>query len=389
MGILAQCPICKTRVSMKKKVCNVCGADLDKAKKAKRVTYWISYRLPNGKQKQESAGTSIEDARAADGKKKGQKKERKLFDIREDATMTFNEFTTWYLDLSSVKKLKSSWRIEIALRHFNEVYGDMVVSKIKSSDFEDYQAKRKAEGKADHTIDHEIGAVKGMMNKAFDNDMVTLQTLTTFKKPKKLLKRNSNVRDKILTPDEYEALCSAAPPHLRNAIIIGYHTGMRRGEILNLTWPMVDMKNRIITIPREITKDDEERKVPISDILYATLSKIPRALHDDHVILFKGKPLDVLGRALGRACEKAGIIYGRKTEDGFTFHDLRHTFNTNMRKAGVAESVIMAITGHSTREMFDRYNKVDEEDTRQAVNQLEVFFQNVTLNVNQAALANK
>ena len=44
-----------------------------------------------------------------------------------------------------------------------------------------------------------------------------------------------------------------------------------------------------------------------------------------------------------------------------------------MRKAGVPESVIMEITGHSTREMFDRYNTIDEDDTRKAVDQLEVY----------------
>ena len=75
---------------------------------------------------------------------------------------------------------------------------------------------------------------------------------------------------------------------------------------------------------------------------------------------------------------KANIIYGRFKKGGFVFHDLRHTFNTNMRKAGVPESVIMAITGHSTREMFDRYDTVDLDDTRQAVQTLEVFFRNVT-----------
>ena len=53
---------------------------------------------------------------------------------------------------------------------------------------------------------------------------------------------------------------------------------------------------------------------------------------------------------------------------------MRHTFNTNMRKAGVPESVIMEITGHSSREMFDRYNTVDEGDTRKAVEQLEGYF---------------
>jgi len=49
-----------------------------------------------------------------------------------------------------------------------------------------------------------------------------------------------------------------------------------------------------------------------------------------------------------------------------------------MRKSGVAESVIMKITGHSTREMFDRYNTVDEDDTRKAVKQLEGFLQVLT-----------
>ena len=55
------------------------------------------------------------------------------------------------------------------------------------------------------------------------------------------------------------------------------------------------------------------------------------------------------------------------------FHDLRHTFNTNMRKAGVPESVIMQVTGHATREMFDRYNTIDPEDTRLAINKFENF----------------
>jgi hypothetical protein len=44
-----------------------------------------------------------------------------------------------------------------------------------------------------------------------------------------------------------------------------------------------------------------------------------------------------------------------------------------MRKSGVTESVIMAITGHSTRDMFDRYNTVDLEDFKSAVDQMETF----------------
>ena len=56
-----------------------------------------------------------------------------------------------------------------------------------------------------------------------------------------------------------------------------------------------------------------------------------------------------------------------------------------MRKAGVAESVIMEITGHSTRQMFDRYNTVDDQDKKLAVDQLQGYFANVNQTVNQVA----
>ena len=95
---------------------------------------------------------------------------------------------------------------------------------------------------------------------------------------------------------------------------------------------------------------------------------------DNHVFTHRGIPINDIRSGLRLACKKAGIKYGRFVTGGFILHDLRHTFNTNMRKAGVAESVIMAITGHSTREMFDRYNTIDESDTRKAVEDLESYF---------------
>lgn len=56
-----------------------------------------------------------------------------------------------------------------------------------------------------------------------------------------------------------------------------------------------------------------------------------------------------------------------------------------MRKSGVPESVIMKITGYSTREMFLRYDMVDVLDTRKAVDQMEGFLKSVDQNVDQVA----
>ena len=74
MSILAECPICRKKQTTKKKMCS-CGEDLDKAKRSNRVRYWISYRLPNKKQRREFAGKSIEEAKIAEGKRRTQKYE--------------------------------------------------------------------------------------------------------------------------------------------------------------------------------------------------------------------------------------------------------------------------------------------------------------------------
>jgi integrase len=382
MAILAECPGCHKKQSVSNRLCD-CGEDLVKAKKSKRVRFWINYRLPGGKQKRESVGYSIEEAKDADGKRRSQKRENRIFDIKPDAKMSFYELTKWYLNLESVKALARYPILKINLNSFNAVFGDNIVNTLKPVDLENYQVKRKAQGQADSYIDQQIAMARAMINKAFDNDIVSGDIIKIFKRVKKLLKGDSNARDRVLSSDEFNRLMEALPSHTRAVVATGYYGGMRKGEVLNLTWSHIDMKNRIIKLEASETKDREARKIPICDGLYDILLSIPKAIHDDHVFLFKGKPIKDFRTALRRACRDAGIPYGRRTKDGFVFHDTRHCFNTNMRRSDVPESVIMKITGHSTREMFLRYDTVDSSDIRKAVDQMEGFLKSVDQNVDQ------
>lgn len=164
---------------------------------------------------------------------------------------------------------------------------------------------------------------------------------------------------------------------------------MREGEILNLTWDRVSLDKCVISLEAEDTKDREKRDIPMSDEVFSILSRkngrIRTVGNDSHVFMFRKRRIHSIRKALQNACDKAEIPYGRFVKNGFVFHDLRHTFNTNMRKAGIHESVIMKITGHSTREMFDRYNTVDHENKRNAINQLQAFFANSDQNSDQGS----
>ena len=172
MAILAQCPICRRKQKTTNKKCK-CGESLDKAKRSNRVKYYISFRLPNGKQRREYVGESLQEAKDAEGKRRAQKREGRIFDMLPESKITFEELTTWYLGLSSVKKLSSYSRIELALKNFNAVLGQYQLIEIKQTDLEEYQIKRQKQGRAYATIDMEIKIAQTAVKKAYDNDKIS------------------------------------------------------------------------------------------------------------------------------------------------------------------------------------------------------------------------
>jgi len=390
MAVQAQCPLCKKRQSLRNKICS-CGENLDKSKRSKRAKYWVAYRLPGGKQKTEYIGTSLDDAKDVDAERRSQ---RAKGNLPYKSRITFDQLRKWYVSLEKVKALASYRQVCTGLRRFCSVYGGDQVNQLKQVNLENLQMKRKAEGFADATVDDEVGQVRTMVTKAFDNDLVGGEPLKAFKRTKKLLKRNANARDRVLSLKEYQRLYDAAAVHLKPIIATAYYTGMRRGEILGLTWGHVDLAKGFIHLEADETKDNESRDIPICEDLMIILQRLPRALHLPNVFLYMKfvkkynktiqRPVKDIQRAMREACKEAGIVWGKNVKDGFIFHDLRHTFNTNMRKAGVFESVIMSITGHSTRQMFDRYDTIDKVDKVNGMEKLRYFLQCVTLNVDQA-----
>jgi integrase len=384
MAILAECPRCHKKQSIRNKACK-CGADLDQEKRRKKVFYHIVYRI-DGKQVWRSLSSfekvkpnSLKDAKLIEGSFRKAKKENRLdiFDIQPEATMTFKELSEWYLQQPKDRN-KSLWRTRIALDKVNSSeIGGMIVKDIRREHLENYKAMRDAKPA---TVDQEIGAAKSVVNLAFDNDLVSSKTFKAFRGVRKALKAGSNARKGAISVEQYEALIEGCPKHISHVVAIGYHTGMRLGEILPLVWSKIDLKERFINLEASDTKEGLPKRVPISNALLTVLKSIPRHLHDPHVFLYKGKPARDIRTGLKKGCQKAGFQYGRYKD--FTFHTLRHTFKTDCRRAGIGDNVSEAIMGHSDgNSMSKRYDDISDQDKLEAVEKLDLYRQNVRQNV--------
>ena len=128
-------------------------------------------------------------------------------------------------------------------------------------------------------------------------------------------------------------------------------------------------------------------------------------LLSEYVFHQKGAPVGDFRKAWATACVAAGLgqfvcercdqlIDGHTCErcngearyDGRIFHDFRRTAVRNMVRAGVPERIAMTISGHKTRSIFDRYNIVNEDDLRDAMQRMQCYLRDGGPETNRVAV---
>jgi len=371
MSILAECPACGRLQRLSAKACINCSNDMDKSKKSRTVRYWLDFRIPGGKQRREPVSYSIAEARDADGKRRAQKRENRIFDMLPESKMTFGELTNWYLALEPVKALASYRRIEACFANFNKEFGRVQARDIKPSSIENYQVKRERQGASFASIDMEISIAKTMVTKAFDNDLVDGHALKAFRNVKRKLKPGGNARKRIVFVPEYLEIIAVSPRHLKGIVVTAYNSGMRMGEILGLKWSYVDLENNFFRLPPELCKESKPKIIPFNYHVAEVLNTVPRAIHHDYVFTYHGSSFSEGGirRSFRTACINAGVPFGRKTQNGITFHDIRRTVKTHLLYAGVDKVRRDAIVGHSLKGMDIHYIVLSDESLREAMDQ--------------------
>ena len=158
-------------------------------------------------------------------------------------------------------------------------------------------------------------------------------------------------RDRRLGPGELEQLLESSSDEINQVIRFALETAMRRGELAGMTWEMVDLKKRTVTLPE--TKNGQKRIVPLSSVAAAILKERLSTRRLDGKVWDIGP--DTISQDFARACQKAGI-------SGLHFHDLRHEATSRLFEKGFDTMEVRTITGHKTLQMLARYTHLRAED---------------------------
>ena len=228
-----------------------------------------------------------------------------------------------------------------------------------------YQSELLSKGLKPATVNRRIGTLKHMFNKANDWGMMTDEQAQKLNKIK-LLKEN-NKRLKYLSSEECRALLNACPDYIKPIVITAINTGMRKSEIFNLKWENVDMKHGFIKLNPEETKSGKGREIPINQHMEKVLTYQDSNRYDDSDYVFCSpvtcKPFKDIKRSFTSACNEAGIR-------GFRFHDLRHTFASQLVMAGAELASVQKLLGHATINMTMRYSHLSPDHLKLAVDKL-------------------
>ena len=344
-----------------------------KGKDGSNTAYWYARYRVNGKDKWESVGKVgevtklIAQRRLEDIKRKIRKG---IYDYEDNTTIESIE-DEYIKHLRDIKKLRTLKDRERDIKTLKDFFKNKLLSQITPKDIDDFKSSRLEEVKPS-SVNRELSTLKNIFNlarrwrKFYGENPVSISGLLS----------EDNQRDSVLSLEEQERLLANSSEHLKPILICALHTGMRRGEILSLTWVDVDFDNNLFIINASNNKSKKKKKVPVNSYLKKMLLelKLRNQAKSDHVFLGDDdKPVKDIKTAFKNACRRARIPHGRKADNGITFHDLKHTAATRMHEAGVDIVTIGDVLGNSSIQMLRNRYLHPDNSKREAVEKLASF----------------
>lgn len=257
---------------------------------------------------------------------------------------------------------------------------DKALTEITQRELEAMRVKWLAAGLKDATANRKLAALRGVLSKAVEWGIIEQHPMSKLK-PMRL---DNCGRVRFLSAEEEKRLRQALDDreeriraerdsankwrierrkeelpdlrarkfadHLKPMAIISLNTGLRRGELFNLTWPDIDLQQKTLTVAGEGAKSDQTRHIPLNKEALETITAW-KAQSTKHSIVFPSHTGGVMDNV-----KKSwdGVLTVAKVAS-FRWHDLRHTFASKLAMKGVPLNTIRELLGHADLKMTLRY----------------------------------
>ena len=276
------------------------------------------------------------------------------------------ELTIWKaveacLKHPEVRNSANRERHEQSFLHVVRYFGkDCRIQDLWIPEIKEYFALRVSEGAAASTISKERSALSLMFKCLIEYQMVDRNPVREVKGPSDPARREVYISWK-----DFEKVSALLPPWVRPITWTLYFTGMRRGEVMNLTWDNIDLNARVIRLTEDQTKERKRKRVPISQRLLPILVEV------GHVRLMSKKVFHIRGREPSEDSLRKPWVVAVKAaglDPTPTIHDIRHVWKTNAMRSGMDYEIREAIVGHRTgKTMAERYGRISDEDLVKAI----------------------
>jgi integrase len=322
--------------------------------------WWMSFTY-QGRQVRRSTGTS--DRRLAEavlGKVRTKIVEGQYFDKLEEHERTVGDMLTRYVEERITGgTCHGERRGSGIMGHLMPVFGTKTLAQVSPKDLVAYRVQRQREEAAPATIVRELAFLKAAYNVAIrewewcrDNPVRRISML-----------RVNNARVRYLDDETFALVYQACPAWLQPLVLLARYTGLRRENIVSLTWQQVDLPREMILLER--TKNGDRLGMPMCQPVVTMLTQIKNGrtkLGGPVFLQTNGEPVtgDMVTIGFRRTCMKLGVV-------DFRFHDLRHTFASALVQRGVDLYRVQRLLGHRDGRMTQRYAHLAPENLREAV----------------------
>jgi integrase len=334
--------------------------------------FYICEFVYQGKRFQESTGATSKTVAKEYEKRRRAEMERAAAGLPTEQKAarirTVNDVVASYLAGYKLShRPKSILFAEGRLKQVKKSLGGVVLSDLTDDCIREYVRQRQGAKKSGRTINMEIGELSRAIGRTWRELWPRVKKLEERKDVGRAL---SVVEQRSLL----DGLKECGTPHLPTYIPLLLLTGMRPSEALSLAWFQVDLMGKTITVGRAKSSNGTGRIIPINDDLASVLAahrtwfvKEFGEPKPDHHLFPWGKPVPSDPTRHATDITWSWDELRKDTKVSCRLHDLRHTFATRLAENGVPESTMLALMGHMSRSMLERYSHIRMTAKRDAM----------------------